>query len=303
MIPRVTHLTVQRQTLANLQGNLTSMADLQSKLSSGKKITVPSDDPAGASDVLRLRGEQRALAQYARNATDGDSWLTTVDSALQSSLTAMRRARDLTIQGGNGGLGQTSRDALAAEIDGVRGTLMDQANATYAGRTVFAGTSAAGFAYDAGADPAQPAAVKYAWHGVTGSSVERRVADETTVRVDSDGSAVFGDGDTSVFALLDQVAATLRAGGDPTTHLAAIDDRMEAMLGELSAAGARQNQIGSAQQTIVGSQLTTKTQLSGIEDIDLAQTILDIQMQEVAYNGALGAAAKVLQPSLMDFLR
>ncbi|AEE44800.1 flagellar hook-associated protein FlgL [Cellulomonas fimi] len=303
MIPRVTHLTVQRQTLANLQGNLTSMADLQSKLSSGKKITVPSDDPAGASDVLRLRGEQRALTQYARNATDGDSWLTTVDSALQSSLTAMRRARDLTMQGGNGGLGQTSRDALAAEIEGVRGTLMDQANATYAGRTVFAGTSAAGFAFDASADPALPAAVRYAWHGVAGASVERRVGDATTVRVDADGSAVFGDGDTSVFALLDQVATTLRSGGDPTTHLAAIDDRMEAMLGELSATGARQNQIGSAQQTIVGSQLTTKTQLSGIEDIDLAQTILEIQMQEVAYNGALGAAAKVLQPSLMDFLR
>ena len=303
MIPRVTHLTVQRQTLSNLQGNLTAMADLQAQLSSGKKITVPSDDPAGASDVLRLRGEQRALTQYSRNATDGDSWLTTVDSALQASLTAMRRARDLTIQGGNGGLGQSSRDALAADIEGVRATIMDQANASYSGRTVFAGTSDAGFAFDPAANPLDPPAVKYAWHGVAGSSVERRVSDATTVRVDADGAAVFGDGDTSVFALLDEVAGILRAGGDPTSRLNDIDARMEAMLTELSSAGARQNQVGSAQTAIVGNQLTTKTQLSGIEDIDLAQTILDIQMQEVAYNGALGAAAKVLQPSLMDFLR
>ncbi|GCD20543.1 flagellar hook-associated protein FlgL [Cellulomonas algicola] len=293
MIPRVTHLTVQRQTLSNLQGNLTSMADLQAKLSSGKKITVPSDDPAGASDVLRLRGEQRALTQYARNATDGDSWLTTVDAALQSSMTAMRRARDLTIQGGNGGLGPTSREALAAEIEGVRDSLMDQANASYAGRTVFAGTSDAGRAFQA----------DYSWTGTAGASVDRRVGDATTVRVDADGSAVFGEGATSVFALLDQVAATLRGGGDSTTHLNAIDDRMDAMLTELSSVGARQNQVGSAQTSIVSNQLTTKTQLSGIEDIDLAQTILDIQMQEVAYKGALGAAGKVLQPSLMDFLR
>ncbi|WP_273652288.1 flagellar hook-associated protein FlgL [Cellulomonas fimi] len=293
MIPRVTHLTVQRQTLANLQGNLTSMADLQAQLSSGKKITVPSDDPAGASDVLRLRGEQRALTQYARNATDGDSWLTTVDSALQSSLAAMRRARDLTIQGGNGGLGPTSREALAAEIEGVRDGLMDQANASYAGRTVFAGTSDAGRAF-------RP---DYTWTGTAGASVDRRVGDATTVRVDADGSAVFGEGATSVFALLDEVAATLRSGGDAPQHLAAIDARMDAMLTELSSVGARQNQVGSAQTSIVSNQLTTKTQLSGIEDIDLAQTILDIQMQEVAYNGALGAAAKVLQPSLMDFLR
>lgn len=293
MIPRVTHLTVQRQTLANLQGNLSTMADLQAQLSSGKKINVPSDDPAGASDVLRLRGEHRALTQYARNATDGDSWLTTVDSALQSSVTSLRRARDLTIQGGNGGFGPTSREALAAEIEGVRDALMDQANTSYAGRTVFAGTSDAGLAF-------RP---DYSWTGTPGAAVDRRVGDATTVRVDADGAAVFGTGDDSVFHLLDQIASDLRSGVDPTARLGAIDDRMDAMLQELSSVGARQNQIGSARSTIVDSQLTTTTQLSGIEDIDLAQTILDIQMQEVAYQGALGAAAKVLQPSLMDFLR
>ncbi|MBO9553068.1 flagellar hook-associated protein FlgL [Cellulomonas sp.] len=295
MISRITHQTIQRQTLANLQGNLSTMATLQAQMSSGKKINVPSDDPAGASDMLRLRGDQRALTQYARNASDGDSWLTTVDSALTSSLAALRRARDLTVQGGDGALGQTSRDALASELDGVRDTIMDQANATYVGRSVFSGTSDAGKAFDT---------TTYAWTGTpTSAPVERRVGQAMTVRVDSDGSQVFGQGAGSVFALLDQVSATLRAGGDPTQHLDAIDARMEAMLTEVSAVGARQNQIGSAQTSITGQQLTTKSQLSGIEDIDLAETILGLQMQEVAYQGALGAAGKVLQPSLMDFLR
>jgi flagellar hook-associated protein 3 FlgL len=78
---------------------------------------------------------------------------------------------------------------------------------------------------------------------------------------------------------------------------------MENMLTEVSSVGARANQVASAQTSITGQQLTTKSQLSGIEDIDLAETILNLQMQQVAYQGALGAAAKVLQPSLMDFLR
>lgn len=294
MISRVTHQTVQRQTLANLQNGLSRMADMQARLSSGKKINVPSDDPAGASDILRLRGDQQALTQYARNASDGDSWLTTVDSALQSSLTALRRARDLSVQGGDGALGSTSREALAAEIEGVRDTLLDQSNATYVGRSVFAGTSDAGKAFDS---------TTYAWTGTPGASVQRQVGTSVSVRVDADGSQVFGEGTTSVFALLDQVAATLRAGGDSTQHLDAIDDRLDSMLTAVSSIGARQNQVASAQQTITGRQLTTKSQLSGIEDIDLAETILDLQMQEVAYNGALGAASKVLQPSLMDFLR
>lgn len=292
MIPRVTHQTIQQSTLANLQGSLSAMAALQSKMSSGKNISVPSDDPGAASDMLRLRGDQRAIAQYKRNASDADSWLTTVDTAITGSLATLRRARDLTMQGGDGALGSTSREALATEIDGLRASLLGQANTTYVGRTVFAGTSDAGVAFDA----------SYSWTG-TGASVDRRVGATSTVRVDADGSAVFGTGSDSVFALLDDISATLRAGGDPTTKLDAIDTRMDAMLSQLSGVGARHKQVLDTQSALLSSELDVKSHLSGIEDIDLAEVILELQTQEVAYNGALGAAAKVLQPTLLDFLR
>jgi flagellar hook-associated protein 3 FlgL len=75
------------------------------------------------------------------------------------------------------------------------------------------------------------------------------------------------------------------------------------MLKELSSNGARQNQIDSAQDLIADNQITATSRLGSIQDVDLAQIILDLQSQEVAYQGALGAAAKVLQPTLLDFLR
>ena len=256
---------------------------------------------AAASDVLRLRGEQRTQTQYARNADDGTSWLTTADTSITSSLSALSRARDLTVQSGDAALGATSREALAKEVEAVRDSLLAQANTTFLGRSIFAGTSNAGVAFttDTTTTPAT-----YTWTGVAGSSVERRVGAVTSVRVDSDGSAVFGDGATSVFALLDQVAKDLRTpGADATLNLTAMDTRMESMLSQVSAVGARTNQITSAQSDLATAKLTTTTQLTGIEDIDLAETILKLQSQEVAYKGALGAAAKVLQPTLLDFLR
>ena len=295
MIPRVTQQTVQRQTLANLQGNLSAMSALQGQLSSGKKISAPSDDPAGASDMLRLRSEQRTIAQHSRNAADGGSWLTTIDTAMSSSLEELRRARDLVVQGGDGALGATSRAALATELDGVKNSLLEQANATYLGRTVFAGTSDKGIAFDP---------VTYAFTGTPGAMpVERRVGPTAIVRVDSDGAAVFGDGPTSVFALLDQAAATLRAGGDPTVHLNAIDARMDAMLTEVASVGSRHDQVLTATKSLASQDLNVKSLLSGVEDVDLAKTIMELQMQQVAYQGALGAASKVIQPSLQDFLR
>ncbi|NHT16646.1 flagellar hook-associated protein FlgL [Cellulomonas sp. IC4_254] len=298
-IGRVTHFTVRNSTLNNVQANLQKMADLQAQMSSGKKINAASDDPSGTADVLRLQGEQRQLAQYDRNAADGEAWLTTINDALSTSLSTLRKARDLTVQGGNGALGLNSRVALAQEIEGLKDNLLAQANTTYLGRSVFAGTTA-GAAFTDGSDPA----TAYAFSGAdVDGTVTRTVASGTVIRVDSSGSAVFGEGADSVFALLDSISATLRAGGDPSDQLDAIDGHLDAMTTEIASVGARQNQVDAAQDLISQSKLTATTRLSAVQDIDLAQIILDLGAQEVAYKGALAAGAKVLQPTLLDFLR
>ena len=298
MIGRVTQATVRTSTLGNLQHNLHRMSDLQAQMSSGKKINAASDDPAGTADVLKIQGDQRLLDQYSRNAADGEAWLLTVDSALTTSLASLRKARNLTVQGGSGALGETSRQALAQEVRGLRDSLLAQANTTYLGRSVFAGTvDDTAFEGQAGG---------YAFNGVATARVERTIASGTTVRVDSTGSAVFGSGTASVFQTLDDITAALNdptTTFDPSAFLDRIDVHMDAMLTELSSNGARQNQIDSAQDVIASDQITAKTRLGAIQDVDLAQIILDIQSQEVAYKGALGATAKVLQPTLLDFLR
>lgn len=293
-ISRVTQQTVQRSTMANLQASLQRSADLQARMSSGTKIAVPSDDPAGAADLLRLRADQRANAQHARNAADGDAWLTTVDSALQESLALVRKARDLAVRSGSGAMGASSREALAAEMEALGAQLRGQANTQYAGRAVFAGTSATS-AFGPG-----PA---YAHSGAAGAAVTRQVGPETSVRVDSDGAAVFGTGAGSAFALLDDLAATIRAGGDLTAGMDALDARMSTMLREVASVGARHNQVKNATATLAGEKVTLAGQVSAIEDVDLAAVLVELQAQEVAYQGALAATAKALQPTLLDFLR
>jgi flagellar hook-associated protein 3 FlgL len=295
MINRVTQQTVQRSTLANLQVNLGRMADLQAKMSGGKVITRPSDDPSGTGQAMQVRSERRAAEQHARNADDGAGWLSTVDGALQTSVASLRKARDLTVQGANtGAMSQTARDAIAVELEGIRDALLDQANTRYNGRSVFAGTSDAPQAFDAGA---------YTWNGSATGSVQRRLGPEQTVRVDQDGAAAFGQGAGSAFALIDQIVADLRGGVNVGARLTEIDDRMTVMLGELADVGARHNQVMGAQSALQKTTMDLSSQLSGIEDIDLAEIIVELQMQEVAYQGALGATARVLQPSLMEFLR
>ncbi len=307
MIGRVTQQTVQRSTLTNLQTNLTAMSVLQDKLSGTKNITRPSDDPSGTVSAMALRSALRANEQHARNAADGEGWLTTADAAIGTSLDAIRRVRDLTVQGASTGvMNAQAREAMAVEIEGLRDDLLAQANATYLGRPVFAGTAVDVAVVRTPADPAVPGSVAtYQHRGVAVVEVLRRVDATTKVRVDVDGTAAFGDGATSVFATLDRIAAELRkpAGGDVGPEIATLDGHRDALLREVAGLGARHVRVQTAASAALDTKTSLTSQLTSIEDTDLPKTIMELQMQEVAYQAALGAASRVLQPSLMDFLR
>ncbi|POH62135.1 flagellar hook-associated protein 3 [Cryobacterium sp. TMN-39-2] len=294
MIPRVTSQTQMRAAQANLQASAQRLAQLQEQSSSLKTISRASDDPARAANALAVRAEQRATAQYTRNADNGNGWLTTLDTALGASTTILNRVRDLTVQGANAGtMSPAAREAIALQIDGLKQDLLSQANATHLGRTVFAGNSDTGVAFtDAGVHS-----------GGSTPGVDRRVGADSTVRVDADGSAVFGSGPDSIFALLATVSDALRnSPATVSSHLGAIDTALNRVIAANSDVGARQTRIESATAALVTQKGTLEAQRVQLEDADLATVILDLKLQEVAYQSALAVTARVIQPTLMDFL-
>lgn len=294
-IGRVTQRMLTEGSLANLQRNLGELASLQEQLSTGRLINRPSDNPTGTTAAMRIRTSVSDQGQYARNAQDGIGWLTQIDSTLDSVTTSVRRARDLALQGANtGAMGQQARDALAIEVDGVRQQLLGQANASYLERPVFGGVTAGGQAYDSSGN----------WTGIAGS-VNRRVADDVVVQVDVDGRTVFGDGASSVFAELDALATALRAGDTATitASIGALQARENTVTGVRAVAGTRYQRIEQSAQAADDAKMSLKNNLSSIENADLADTTVHLKLQEVAYQAALAATSRVMQPSLLDFLR
>jgi flagellar hook-associated protein 3 FlgL len=303
MINRMTTQTMMRSAQRNLQSNMEQLAKLQEQAMSQKAISRPSDNPTGTAESLTVRAEQRAVDQYRRNADNGNGWLTTIDSALAATNTIMNRIRDLTVRGANdGSMSQTAKDALAVELVGLRDDLLKQANTTYLGRNVFAGNTDAGVAFNANAVGALP---KYSFTGTTGDTVERRISSGSTARVDADGSAVFGQGVTSVFQLVDNIVADLRgpAGDNVGPRLTELDERMKTIAGQHAQVGAQQNLVERAQDSLLAQKGSLEAKRASVEDVDLGQIILDLKTQEVTYQSSLAVTARVLQPTLMDFLR
>jgi flagellar hook-associated protein 3 FlgL len=296
MISRVTSTTQMRSAQANLQASAQRLAQLQEQSSSLKTMSRASDDPSRAANALAVRAEQRATVQYTRNADNADGWLTTLDNALGSSTNILTKVRDLAVQGANSGsMTPATREAIAAQIDGLRKDLLKEANATYLGRAVFAGNSDAKSAFTP-----EGTYVSGSADGVTAVAVERRVSADSTIRVDADGGAVFG----SAFKLLTDISAALRA--DPalsvSPHLADLDKRITSVIGARAEVGARQARVETATASLVTQKGTLEAQRVQLEDVDLATVILDLKLQEIAYQSALAVTARVIQPTLMDFL-
>jgi flagellar hook-associated protein 3 FlgL len=292
---RVTTNSITTQVLANLQRNIARGGQLQEQLSSGKAINRPSDSPTGTVASMQLRGDQRAMERYSRNADDGIAWLSAVDTTLTGALTQVNRVRDLTLQGlSSGSTSPESRSALAAEIDSIRQGLIATANAKYLDRPVFGGTTAGGVAYDGAGT----------YVGDSGQ-VTRTVGNNVKVRVDTSGEEAFGTGVNQLFTVLQGISDSLRANDTAAvgTEMTKLDLTADGMKTTLADVGARYNRVSQMQETAVDRILTLKTQRSDIEDVDLAQAIMEMQLQETAYQAALAATAKVIQPSLMDFLR
>ncbi|TSD12090.1 flagellin [Curtobacterium sp. KBS0715] len=293
MITRVTTQMSMAAASARLQAGAARVAELTDQATTLRAIQKPSDDPVGTASSMQVRKEQAAAAQYSRNANDAAAWLATTDSALSSVYSVLNNVRDLSVRAANSGtMSDTDRDAFVTQFRSLKADLEARANTTYGTRSVFAGSSTSAVAYD-------PAT---GW-AASGTDVSRRVGDGTTVRVDTSGTAVFGSGDDSVFGMIDSIVSDLQNGVNVNARIGDVDTALGTVRGAQADVGVRHAAALAAQDSLKSATVSLESRRADIEDVDLAKAVLDLQVQQTNYQAALAVTAKVLQPTLMDYLR
>jgi flagellar hook-associated protein 3 FlgL len=290
---RVTEGSASYGSLVGLQSSASRLAALQAKMSSGQQITKPSDDPSGTVRALQLRADLKRNTQYTANASDAIGWLSTSDTTYTQIGKLAQNARTLVVQGLNtGASGTTPAAAIADQIDAIRTSMINLANTTYNGRPVFGGTTTGAIAYDSAGT----------YVGDSGT-VSRTVGPQSTVQINQSGAQVFGPPGNDMFALLANISNTLRTnptalGSDLTSLDAAIANVSAAQATE----GATYQRVQTAQAAQTSTSLTVTTQLSNIQDIDLANMAVLVSTASTNYQAALQTTASIRQQSLLDFL-
>jgi flagellar hook-associated protein 3 FlgL len=298
--PRITSSMISRGVLTDLNDVSTRMSQTQRKMSSGKEITRPSDDPFGTGRALSLRTELDGIGQYRRNATDAEGWTAATDTALRTIGDITQTARELLVRGANGTLSASERGQMANQIDQWIGDAKDVGNTSFEGRSLFAGTATTTKPYGTASD---------AYLG-DGGDIVRSIGPGVAVIVNARGSDVLGGGaDGKLLNTLRDISAHLRGGSAADLaalsggDLVAIDRSFDGILTAQAQVGSIANRLETADSRLSELEINAKTLLSQTEDADMAATIVDYSMQQAVYQSALRAGAGIVQASLMDFLR
>jgi flagellar hook-associated protein 3 FlgL len=305
MSSRITSNMISRSVLNDLNEVSQRLAKTQQRMSSGKQITRPSDDPYGTSRALSLRSDVAGTQQYQRNVGEAIAWQSVTDSALSKITEAVQRARDLAIQGASDSAGQAARNAAAAEIDQLIASVKQEANASYGGRYVFSGTNTDIPPYDV-------SAASDAYSGDTGV-VAREIGPGVSVPVNVLGVDLLGQGqlaaDGKLLNVLRDLSDHLKSGTVVdmntlrTADLKAIDTNLDAISQSRATVGATTNRLESADGRLQQVEESLTKLLSDVEDADMAKTYVDFSMQQSVYQSALRAGSNIVQQSLLDFLR
>lgn len=305
---RITNNMLVNNLVYNINQNLKNIEKLQYQLATGKKFRVPSDDPIGASKSLKFNTDVSKLEQYKRNAEDAMSWMDDTEAALAEIGEVLKRAYELTVDAANGTKDGGDLLKIREEIVQLKDHLIQIANTTYSGRHIFSG-----YKTD------KPLLNEKGEYNIDLNSNEiftYNVGISETVEVNTIGIKVFGAGDSFesdevdastkayLIDIMDSISTALE-NNDTDGIQSSIENlqlAQEQVLAVRSQVGAKINRLELTVKKLDLQINNTKELLSYNEDVNIAEAIMNMSMAQNVYVSSLMTGAKIIQPSLAQFL-
>ena len=291
---RVTQSMIAAHSLRNISQSYGRISASLEQMSSGKKISKPSDDPVIAQRGMYYRSNLTEIKQYNRNLSEAFLWMDNSEAAMEQANSNLQRIRELVVQASSDTNTAEDRLAIAKEIDQLKADLVEVSKTKVSERYIFNGTNVT--------EP--PVAIDDAGN-VTVNAADTdylvEVSRGSQLKVNANLNALLGQG---IFDTIREISAELT--GDDTDLddlLADLDGHMSAFSAERSDLGARYNRLELLESRIQYQEDLATKAMSDNEDIDLEKIITDYSNQKAVHEAALTVGANLIQRSLVDFLR
>ena len=288
---RVTQSMLSNNMLRNLSQSYGQMGKYQEQLTTGKKITKPSDDPVVSMKGINYRSQLTEVQQYKRNIGEVHNWMDSSDSSLDKATQAMQRVRELTVQASNGTYDTEQKANIAKEVRQLKEHMADIANTKVNDKYIFNGANTT----------EEPVDAESFTINSSMSKVEIGVSEGVRIQANVNPQPVFDQG---LFNDLEAFAADLETGSNKLDgYIAVFDNKINQIVNERADLGARMNRVDLIEDRLESQEVTASKMMSDNEDADIEKVITNLKTQESIHRAALGVGSRIIQPTLMDFLR
>jgi flagellar hook-associated protein 3 FlgL len=320
---RITNSMMLNSMMRNMSKNLNRMSKTEQMIETGKKFSLPSDDPIGVSKSLRLNTDVANMEQYKRNTEDALSWMETTEKSINNIVTVFQRARELTVQAANETNSKDERNVIADEMTQLKEQIISIANTTYGGSYIFSGfktnqalmdgngnylpvdlTKNESIEFNVGmSDRMAVNIVPQKLFGVIGVATADDPVDANTIINSSTPPTYKIPQMIKVFDDLIKLGLQGDSTADINIGLKRLDIQFNNVNAVRSEVGVKANRLELTLNRIGDDTLNLKGLLSKNEDADMAEVIMNLKMQENVYQASLSGGARIIQPTLLDFLR
>lgn len=309
---RITNHMMTNNFLNNMNANLNTMEKYQYQLYTGRRLMRLSDDPVGILKSMTARVKLYRLEQHKENAESAKTWLTQAETNLMELNKIIASAYESAVQVTSDTYNPEDKDKVASFIAQMRDHVLDLGNGTESELYIFGGYTTTQKPFDVGAngyitykgqdmnaiaanDPERSQVIKF--------EIGYGIYTETTIN----GIDFMGEGTNNIYNMLHDFQTAL---SDPNVDFASLkhfigdftkaQDRVLAQVAEI---GGKLNRLDMVVSRYEEDKITYTDMKSRVEDADEAEAIMNFKMAEMIYQSALNVGARILQPSLLDYIR
>lgn len=297
---RIASNTTSDVMIRQIQQLTAEQVKLQLQVSTGRRITQPEDDPTAVGRVLTLQSEKRQIGQYASNAIRALTLAETSFSGLQGLKKISDRAGELATLG-TGAMSTDAMKAYATEVEQLLEQALQLGNTRAGSDYIFAGTAVDAPAFSATRNGAgQITAITFDGNG---NQAVIPLSEATSVSPSTSGPTNQGIGDflNHLIELRDALAS-----GDidaVRTVQSGLTDDEDLLISAMADNGGIQTRIEAAKVQQRDRATSIEKLIADETSVDLPTTIVRLNQTNTAYQAALASASKIMNLSLLDYIR
>ena len=323
---RITNASMVRSHLYDTQNNLTNMSKINQQISTGKVINTVSDDPHKAIKIMNINNEIKYTEKYNYNIDETIGWMNTTDGALDNVGNILGEIKETILKVGNGTYSQNEMKSLNEDMNEKIKQLADTLNSTHGGKYLFGGSSVDDAPITVIENPDGTVKLEFSKdkNGQTIPNTDDLKADISSgINIDyniSVGEILnIKDGNGNTVNLLDEInnLSTLMndiANGDEQTAAKAketllndtkgkIDTLFDHVVNERTSLGVRVSTAEKIKELNDEDILNIQDVLSKTQDTDVVEKFIELKSAEMIYQASIQVGAKLIQPTILDYIR